>query len=502
MTAQAGGERIIEARGLGRRFGRHEALTGIDLQIGRGEIFGILGPDGAGKTTLMQLLAAILDPTAGRCRVLGFDTRSEASEITARVGYMSQGFTLYDRLSVEENLAFSARIRGVSKATYRQRRQRLLQMAGLQQAVDREARVLSGGMRKKLSLCTNLIHEPELLLLDELSLGVDPVSRQALWKMLRAFRESGMTIVLTTPYMDEAGTCDRLAFLYRGRLLAVDTPGALKHQAHGRIYEVLTSHPAAVQALLADYPQVISGQWLADRYRFQLDNDQGIPAPLQPKLEALGSLTPSAPDLENAFVQLTSQPDDRLATTGSRSPEPGRAGHGTAIAAADISVRFGEFTAVKQVSFRIAAGEVIGWLGPNGAGKTTLIRVLCGLQRPSAGEARIAGLPLAAASAQIKARIGYMSQRFSLYPDLSVIENLRFFAGVYGLSGQRRRDAIRWVKPWSASTAQTMTAPKHSPAPCASDWHWPAPSCTDLRSSSSMSRPPVSIPWHAAGSGN
>ncbi|WP_020682357.1 ATP-binding cassette domain-containing protein [Marinobacterium rhizophilum] len=447
MAPQDHEDRIIKAQGLGRRFGRHEALAGIDLQVGRGEIFGILGPDGAGKTTLMQLLAAILDPTAGQCRVLGFDTLRESSQVTDRIGYMSQGFTLYDRLSVEENLAFSARIRGVSDADYRQRRQRLLQMAGLQDAVNREARVLSGGMRKKLSLCTNLIHEPELLLLDELSLGVDPVSRQELWKMLRTFRDSGMTIVLTTPYMDEAQACDRLAFLYRGRLLAVDSPAALKDRARGRVYEVVTARLEEVQEILAASPEVISGQWLADRYRFQIDNAQGISGSLRMKLEYLGAPSPAMPDLENAFVQLTAQPADRLATTVSLRSAATPAAPATAIAATDISVRFGDFSAVNQVSFRIAAGEVVGWLGPNGAGKTTLIRVLCGLQRPSAGEARIAGLPLASSSTQIKARIGYMSQRFSLYPDLSVIENLRFFAGMYGLSGQHRRDAIRWVKP-------------------------------------------------------
>lgn len=447
MVTELSAERIIEAQGLGRRFGHQEALADIDLQVERGEIFGILGPDGAGKTTLMQLLAAILDPTAGRCRVLGFDTVRESSQVTDRIGYMSQGFTLYDRLSVEENLAFSARIRGVPDAAYRLRRQRLLQMAGLHDAVDREARVLSGGMRKKLSLCTNLIHEPELLLLDELSLGVDPLSRQELWKMLRTFRDSGMTIVLTTPYMDEAQACDRLAFLHRGHLLAMDSPVALSDRARGRVYEVVTARLAEVHDILSAAPEVISGQWLADRYRFQLDNDDGLSEALRMKLHYLGVPHPTTPDLENAFVQLTAQPTDRLATTDSLHTASAPDAPATAIAATEISVRFGNFSAVNQVSFRIAAGEVVGWLGPNGAGKTTLIRVLCGLQRPSSGEAEIAGLPLATASAQIKARIGYMSQRFSLYPDLSVIENLRFFAGVYGLSGQRRRDAIRWVKP-------------------------------------------------------
>ena len=172
---------IIETQGIGRRFGKQQVLANIKLHIAEGEIFGLLGPDGAGKTTLMQILAAILDPTEGTCRVLGFDTVKQTASITSRIGYMSQGFTLYDRLTVDENLTFAAKVRGIEGHVFQQRRQRLLAMAGLTQFGGRRAGNLSGGMRKKLSLCTNLIHEPPLLLLDELSLGVDPVSRRELW---------------------------------------------------------------------------------------------------------------------------------------------------------------------------------------------------------------------------------------------------------------------------------------------------------------------------------
>ncbi|GGB92436.1 ABC transporter ATP-binding protein [Marinobacterium zhoushanense] len=446
MGTQDSDKWIIEAEGVGRCFGHHEALSRIDLQIGRGEIFGILGPDGAGKTTLMQLLAAILDPTAGRCRVLGFDTVRDAAQVTARIGYMSQGFTLYDRLSVDENLAFSARIRSVPDALFQQRRKALLQMAGLESACRREARVLSGGMRKKLSLCTNLIHEPSLLLLDELSLGVDPVSRRDLWRMLRTFRAQGTTIVLTTPYMDEASYCDRLAFLHQGQLLAVDSPDALKERARGQVYEVVTARQEEVQQLTGEYREIVSGQWLADRFRLQLASGKAPSEPLRHKLEALGAFGPAAPDLENTFVQLTAPPTDTGSTPEQTGFESVQVDGTDAITARGISVRFGNFSALKNLSFRVAAGEVIGWLGPNGAGKTTLIRVLCGLQRPSAGEVHIAGVALRSAPMAVRARIGYMSQHFSLYPDLSVIENLVFFAGLYGLSRHKRRDAVHWVK--------------------------------------------------------
>ncbi|WP_159550757.1 ABC transporter ATP-binding protein [Billgrantia tianxiuensis] len=196
----------IRTTGLGRRFAGRQVLTGVELEVRQGEIFGLLGPDGAGKTTLMQLLAAILDPSEGQAEVLGFDTVRQAAEVNARVGYMSQGFTLYDRLSVLENLQFAARIRDVAPEGFLRRSRELLAMAGLQDVLDRPAGKLSGGMRKKLSLCANLIHAPPLLLLDELSLGVDPVSRRDLWRLLRRYREDGSTVVVSTPTWTKRNT--------------------------------------------------------------------------------------------------------------------------------------------------------------------------------------------------------------------------------------------------------------------------------------------------------
>lgn len=441
--AGADGDWIIEARGLGRRYGEHTALAGIDLKVHRGEIFGVLGPDGAGKTTLMQLCAAILDPSAGECRVLGFDTVGQAARVTARIGYMSQGFTLYDRLSVDENLAFAAAIRNIGADEFRQRRARLLEMAGLAAFGARRAGDLSGGMRKKLSLCTNLIHEPPLLLLDEPSLGVDPRSRRELWRMLHAFREQGATVVLTTPYMDEALHCDRLAFLHRSELLAVDTPRALRERSRAKVFELLTTKIDQARGRLAGRPGVIGTQWLADRLRFQVASDGGLSEALQRELAGLGRLQPAEPDLESAFIHLTGAA--RVPTAESRQAPAPLQIPDEAVAAAHVSVRFGAFTAVEDVSIRIAPGEVIGWLGPNGAGKTTLIRVLCGLLRPAAGRVSVAGVDVSRNPLGLKGRIGYMSQRFSLYPDLGVDENLRFFAGAYGLGGRQRREAMAWA---------------------------------------------------------
>ncbi|MDI5986189.1 ATP-binding cassette domain-containing protein [Halomonas sp. M4R5S39] len=437
----------IRTSGLGRRFAGRPVLTGVDLEVQQGDIFGLLGPDGAGKTTLMQLLAAILDPSAGQATVLGFDTVHQAAEVNARVGYMSQGFALYDRLSVLENLQFAARIRGVEAQRFAGRSHELLAMAGLQAYLDRPAGKLSGGMRKKLSLCANLIHAPPLLLLDELSLGVDPVSRRELWQLLRRYQQHGSTVVVSTPYMDEAEYCDRLAFLDQGRVLAVDTPTQLRARVHGRIYDLRTSMSTAVQEILRDAPQVLNLQWLADRLRIQLHPGTDLPPATLTRLRGLATLAPAAPGLEEAFIALST-------ATAPAAPPPVTPAvmetQGGEVRAEQLSVRFGDFTAVDRVAVRVPPGEVIGWLGPNGAGKTTLMRVFCGLLMPSDGEAFVAGLSVTRQARALRSRIGYMSQRFSLYPDLTVAENLRFFAGAYGLGGTRRRQSIDWASGMTA----------------------------------------------------
>jgi ABC-2 type transport system ATP-binding protein len=392
----------------------------------------------------MQLFAAILDPSEGQCRVLGLDTVSEASLITARIGYMSQGFTLYDRLTVDENLAFAARVRGIQGQAWQGRRARLLAMAGLTPFTDRRAGDLSGGMRKKLSLCTNLIHEPPLLVLDELSLGVDPLSRRELWVMLREFRARGATLVVSTPYMDEANDCDRIALLHQGRVLAVDTPAALCKQAEGTVFELETPQPQTAQAALAARPEVVAVRWLAERLRFQVRQREGV-LELRHALAAWGTVRPVAASLEEAFVQVTTGKDPQAVTAVPAVPAISASVSGTAIDAREVTCRFGDFVAVDRVSLTVAAGEVFGFLGPNGAGKTTLIRALCGLLAPTSGELRVAGIDVRREPRRLRQRIGYMSQRFSLYPDLTVAENLAFFAGVYGLRGQVRRQAIVWA---------------------------------------------------------
>lgn len=438
---------VIQARNISRRFGARVALSDVSMEIHQGDIFGVLGPDGAGKTTLMQIFAAILDPSEGRCSVLGYDTQLEDAEVNARVGYMSQGFTLYGRLSVDENLRFAGQIRGVTRQEYAQRSKRLLAMAGLTEFHGRWAEKLSGGMRKKLSLCCSLIHQPKLLLLDELSLGVDPLSRRELWKILHAFREEGVTIVISTPYMEEAGYCDRLCFVHRGRVLAVDTPRRLAQRAQGTTFGIQGGDSARVVEMLAGSLEVAEIRVEGSLVRARTVSADGLRRDTMSAISESADIQAVPPTLEDAFAILSEEgaaETKRLSSAGLVHIASSGADVQEAVAVelTGITCAFGNFVAVDNVTLSVARGEVFGFLGPNGAGKTTLIRVLCGMLRPTAGTAMVAGIDVAREPRRLAKRIGYMSQQFSLYPDLTCAENLSFFGGIYGLDRRAKRIAI------------------------------------------------------------
>lgn len=466
----------VVTRDVGRRFGSVVALEHVSFAVSPGEIFGVVGADGSGKTTLLQMLAAILDPTAGNCTILGFDSVRQAGAVTSRIGYMSQGFTLYERLTVEENLAFAAAVRSVEPDIVQARRNRLLKMAGLERFTDRRADRLSGGMKKKLALCTNLIHEPRVLLLDEPSLGVDPLSRRELWLLLEDFRRKGAAIVVATSYMDEADRCDRLVFLHEGRTLALGSPRELKERVAGTVFEIDTPEPAPVERQLTADASVRGFARLPGKVRFQLVKAATTASALSiPVLVGARAVAPQLEDLFTAVVptggggslgkEVTTETpggksvvEERSVTAPTVSTvvtiapqllsrrEPGLAAVPvTTVRASGVTCRFGDFIAVKDVSIELKAGEVFGFLGPNGAGKTTLIRIFCGLQRFQSGEAEVAGVDVRRDVRALHRRIGYMSQRFSLYPDLTVTENLEFFAGVYELGGAVRTGALAWA---------------------------------------------------------
>ena len=436
---------LVLAERLGRSFRKVSAVAQVSLEARGGEIFGIVGADGSGKTTLLQMLAAILDPTSGRCEVLGFDTLRQSAEVTSRIGYMSQGFTLYERLSVEENLAFAAACRNVRAEAFRERRERLLGMAGLERFAQRRAGALSGGMKKKLALCSNLIHEPRVLLLDEPSLGVDPLSRRELWRLLADYRARGAAVLLATSYMDEAERCDRVLFLHEGRVLAAGSPDDLKARIRGTVFEVETDEPAAVEARLTADARVRSVVRLPRKIRFELDPEQsGSRASLPEGLEEARAAAPQLEDLFAAAAPAGGSKSFAPHIRASGAPRPNVTA-ATTVLARGVTCRFGQFIAVNDASLELRAGEVFGFLGPNGAGKTTLIRILCGLQRFESGSAETAGIDVRRNPRALRARIGYMSQRFSLYPDLTVMENLEFFGGLYPLSPTDRASAVAWA---------------------------------------------------------
>ncbi len=308
---------------------------------------------------------------------------------------------------------------------------------------------LSGGMRKKLALCSNLIHQPSLLLLDEPSLGVDPVSRRELWEILRAFRKQGVTIVFSTSYMDEADLCDRVGMLDAGRLIAWGEPKQLREQIAGHVYELTTSQPLLAERALSADRSVTGVQWRAGTIRFQLSTTKPMNGSFRELLPADATISPTNATMEDVFVLRAGRPkSESQELDAGVLPTSGEIGGNTdgTIRADKLTRRFGNFTAVDAVSLDIRSGEIFGFLGPNGAGKTTVIKMLTGLLRPSDGTAVVAGIDVARKSHEVRKHIGYMSQRFSLYPDLSVDENLDCFAHAYALKGDNARTMMAWVK--------------------------------------------------------
>ncbi|MBD5415732.1 MAG: ABC transporter ATP-binding protein [Bacteroides sp.] len=350
----------IEVKNLSKSYGSVHALKNVDLTVQPGELFGLIGPDGSGKSTLYAILATLLRPDSGSAKVFGLDTTTDAPKLRTMIGYMPERFSLYPDLSVRENLEFFASIFGVEvKDSYP-----LIApiFSQLEKFPNRMAGRLSGGMKQKLALSCALIHRPRLLLLDEPTTGVDAVSRAEFWEMLKQLRNSGMTILVTTSYMDEARLCDRIALINDGHIGPAGNPADLLQSSANS-----GSAPNSIQ--------------------------DGVPA----------------------------------------------------IAVENLTKKFGDFAAVNNISFSVGKGEIFGFLGANGAGKTTAMRMLCGLSRPTSGSGTVIGFDINTQPEEIKRNIGYMSQRFSLYDQMTVEENLRLFATIYGLSAKEFRQRVNEI---------------------------------------------------------
>jgi ABC-2 type transport system ATP-binding protein len=419
------------------------ALDQITAAVRGGEITGLVGPDGAGKTTLIRLMTGLLLPDAGTLSVLGFDTRREAARIQAAIGYMPQRFGLYEDLSVQENLDLYADLRGLPQAERAQVFDELLSFTDLKRFTGRLAGKLSGGMKQKLGLACALLKKPRLLLLDEPGVGVDPISRRELWKMVKDLTSEGIGVVWSTAYLDEAEACTRVLLLNQGKLLFTGPPAELTERVEGRVYKItgIEGRRRPLLANMLDRPGVLDGVIQGEAIRIVTE-----PGADHDTLKGGDGtkIVPAPPRFEDAFVDmLGGGPGGRSKLAEATRPQADA--DRFVIEAHGLTKRFGDFTAAQDITFDIKRGEIFGLLGPNGAGKSTTFKMLCGLLKPTAGEGRVAGFDLRRDTAEARNRLGYMAQKFSLYGDLSVAQNLDFFAGVYGLKGQHKRDKIKLV---------------------------------------------------------
>jgi ABC-2 type transport system ATP-binding protein len=451
----------IEVRALYKQYGKLQAVRGINFTVNKGELFGLIGPDGAGKTSTFHILGGVMEATSGNAWIFGQPARSARLQ----TGYLTQQFSLYLDLSIDENLRYAAGLREVPTDLFLMRRDKYLKLMDLDKFGARLAGQLSGGMKQKLALCCALVSQPQVLLLDEPTTGVDPVSRREFWDVLAELSNEGMTIVVATPYLDEAERCDRIALMYDGEIHETATPKELRDSLGLHRLEVRTiSLDKVEQVLLKAVPiDIADVQTFGDRLDVLVQDTVKGEAKVRQLLQENNLPSPNIesnePTLENVFVT-------RLRQQGSAPeffPFPRYRGgnknisplstqhsalstqHSFAIYAHNLSRVFGKFQAVKDVNVEVRYGEIFGLLGANGAGKTTTIKMLCGLLEASGGEISLGGETGNLRSRDLRRRIGYMSQKFTLYDDLTIIENLEFYSGVYGVPSKLRREKIDWV---------------------------------------------------------
>ncbi|MDV4160452.1 ATP-binding cassette domain-containing protein [Rhizobium leguminosarum] len=433
---------LVRIDGVTKRFGTAPAaLDAVSGAIGGGAITGLVGPDGAGKTTLIRLMTGLMLPDVGTMEVLGFDTRKNAAGIQAAIGYMPQRFGLYEDLSVQENLDLYADLRGLPKSERAGAFDELLTFTDLKRFTGRLAGKLSGGMKQKLGLACALLKKPRLLLLDEPGVGVDPISRRDLWKMVENLTKEGIGVLWSTAYLDEAEACDHVLLLNQGKLLFSGKPMEMTERVKDRVFRVsdVSGRRRQVLAELLQADGVIDGVIQGEAIRIVAAKGK------KPDIGKAGdgaTLAPAPPRFEDAFIDmLGGGPGGRSRLAEAQEPVKDD-GDRPVIEAKGLTKRFGDFTAADDISFDIRRGEIFGLLGPNGAGKSTTFKMLCGLLKPTGGEGRVAGFDLRRDAAEARNQLGYMAQKFSLYGDLTVMQNLEFFSGVYGLRGKHRRERI------------------------------------------------------------
>ncbi|MEZ5305729.1 MAG: ATP-binding cassette domain-containing protein [Pyrinomonadaceae bacterium] len=444
-------ETVVSVKGLRKAYGGFEAVGGVDLEIRRGEIYGLIGPDGAGKTSTFQILGGVMARTSGEVQMYGTDPR----KARAFVGYLTQAFSLYLDLTVLENLAYVGELRLIPKHEIRERGMHYLKLFDMDRFSNRLAGRLSGGMKQKLALACALIARPKILLLDEPTTGVDPVSRREFWDTLAALSGEGMTMLVATPYLDEAERCTRVSLMFDGKIVDSGTPTELRERSGLKRLELRSDELGLAESALEIEQQIHDVQRFGDRLDVMVEDEEtGANTVKQRLLEegvSIKDLRARRPTLENAFVlQLRDLiHEEKPAPFPRKRAFAKRAPGGVAIGAENLTKVFGDFVAVRNIDLDIKYGEIYGLLGANGAGKTTTIKMLCGLLDSTSGVVELAGERESVKSSGVRRRIGYMSQKFSLYDNLTIGENLEFFAGVYGVPRSDLEEKKRWVLEFS-----------------------------------------------------
>lgn len=458
VTKPYGDEPLVSVDQLRKRYkDGTEALKGITLNIKKGDLFGLIGPDGAGKSTTLRILSGVMEPTSGKALILG----KEARNARRQMGYIPQNCALYPELSVEENLRYQAGLYGVSEESFVQLKNSHLKNMGLLEFSDRLAGHLSGGMKQKLALCCALVSKPQLILLDEPTTGLDPIARRELWQTLTGLAHEGVTAVIATPFLDEAERCHRIALMYDGTIHQTGTPEELQQSLKMRRLEVTFAEDRNAGDIwniikAAKFEHVSDIYLYGDHLEVLAENaktaESELHAALSGKNIEIHSTCETAPNMENVFVM-------RLRELGYRDSQPipfphiraAKGANGSseqkdiAIQAQALTKNFADFHAVDNVELEIRYGEIFGLLGANGAGKTTTIKMLCGLMEPTTGTVSLAGQSKDLRSRSICKKIGYMSQKFTLYDGLTVEENLQFYASIYEIPLKLRKQQIDWV---------------------------------------------------------
>lgn len=420
------------------------AVSSLTAEIYGGSVTGLVGPDGAGKTTLIRMLAGLLKPDSGSIEIMGLDPIKDGVQVRFELGYMPQKFGLYEDLTVLENLNLYADLRGVlgdeRKKTYEQ----LLTFTDLTRFTGRLAGKLSGGMKQKLGLACTLLGKPKVLLLDEPGVGVDPIARRELWRMVHELADDGMLILWSTSYLDEAEQCRDVLLLNQGKLLYSGQPQKLTKKMSGRSFLLGAKQDSRRKMLqhALTLPQVTDGVIQGKYVRLILKPDAS-PQELLNQLELPDAeIIKAAPRFEDAFIDLLGGGSTRHSELAEIMPRIAANPAETVIEAQDLTKKFGDFAATDHVDFQVKRGEIFGLLGPNGAGKSTTFKMMCGLMVPTGGKALVLGMDLKTSSGKARQHLGYMAQKFSLYGNLTVEQNLKFFSGIYGLQGRKQKEKI------------------------------------------------------------